>query len=86
MFLMLFVEHVVALLMMVKVGSLRELSMRVLDQVKKGKGPATVKTLVCMLSMILMSNVANILKIQNRGPQARHRQPHEPGVLEDAPP
>jgi B-cell receptor-associated protein 31 len=72
--------------MMMKVGPLRELSMRVLDQLKKGKGLATVKTLVCTLSMILMYNVASILNIQNKGPQARHRQPHGPGVLEDAPP
>jgi B-cell receptor-associated protein 31 len=63
----LFAEGVVALFMMVKVGPLRELAMRVVDQVKTGKGPSTVKTLACTLSVILMSNVASILKIQNRG-------------------
>nr|ACG37455.1 B-cell receptor-associated protein 31-like containing protein [Zea mays] len=66
-FLVLFAEGAVALLLMVKVGPLRELAMRVVDQVKTGKGPATVKTLACTLSVILMSNVASILKIQNRG-------------------
>jgi B-cell receptor-associated protein 31 len=66
-FLVLFAEGVVALLMMVKVGPLRELAMRVVDQVKTGKGPATVKTLACTLSVILMSNVASILKVQNKG-------------------
>ena len=66
-FLVLFAEGAVALLLMVKVGPLRELAMRGVDQVKTGKGPATVKTLACTLSVILMSNVASILKIQNRG-------------------
>jgi B-cell receptor-associated protein 31 len=66
-FLVLFAEGAVALLLMVKVGPLRELVMRVVDQVKTGKGPATVKTLACTLSVILMSNVTSILKIQNRG-------------------
>ncbi|KAK3148770.1 hypothetical protein QOZ80_3AG0208410 [Eleusine coracana subsp. coracana] len=66
-FLVLFAEGVVALLLMVKVGPLRELAMRTVDQVKTGKGPATVKTLACTLSVILMSSVTSILKIQNRG-------------------
>ncbi|CAN6321955.1 unnamed protein product [Urochloa humidicola] len=66
-FLVLFAEGAVALLLMVKVGPLRELAMRGVDQVKTGKGPATVKTLACTLSVILMSDVASILKIQNRG-------------------
>ena len=66
-FLVLFAEGAVALLLMVKVGPLRELAMRVVDQMKTGKGPATVKTLACTLTVILMSDVASILKIQNRG-------------------
>uniref|UniRef100_A0A6V7QXZ9 Endoplasmic reticulum transmembrane protein n=1 Tax=Ananas comosus var. bracteatus TaxID=296719 RepID=A0A6V7QXZ9_ANACO len=66
-FLVLFLEGAVALLLMVKIGPLRELAMRVLDQLKTGKGPATVKTLACTMSVILASSVASILKIQNRG-------------------
>ncbi|KAJ0969186.1 hypothetical protein J5N97_022063 [Dioscorea zingiberensis] len=66
-FLVLFVEGAVALLMMVKIGPLRELAMKGLDQLKAGKGPATVKTLACTMSVILLSSIANILKIQNRG-------------------
>lgn len=66
-FLVLFAEGAVALLLMVKVGPLRELAMRTVEQVKTGKGPATVKTLACTLSVIFMSSVASILKIQNRG-------------------
>lgn len=54
-FLVLFAEGAAALLLMVKVGPLQELAMRGVDQVKTGKGPATVKTLTC------------ILKIQNKG-------------------
>ncbi|ONK71902.1 uncharacterized protein A4U43_C04F13550 [Asparagus officinalis] len=66
-FLVLFAEGAVALLLMVKIGPLRELAMRMLDQLKTGKGPATVKTLACTLSVILLSSVASIVKIQNRG-------------------
>ncbi|KAM0947069.1 putative B-cell receptor-associated protein [Dioscorea sansibarensis] len=66
-FLVLFVEGAVALLMMVKIGPLRELTMRGLDQLKAGKGPATVKTLACTMSVIFLSSIASILKIQNRG-------------------
>ncbi|KAL5218731.1 hypothetical protein ABZP36_019415 [Zizania latifolia] len=66
-FLVVFAEGAAALLLMVKVGPLRELAMRGVDQVKTGKGPATVKTIACTLSVLLMSSVASILKIQNRG-------------------
>uniref|UniRef100_A0ACD6A393 Uncharacterized protein n=2 Tax=Avena sativa TaxID=4498 RepID=A0ACD6A393_AVESA len=66
-FLVLFAEAAVALLLMVKVGPLRELAMRGVEQVKTGKGPATVKTLACTLSVILMSSLTTIVKIQNRG-------------------
>lgn len=66
-FLVLFAEAAVALLLMVKVGPLRELAMRGVEQAKTGKGPATVKTIACTLSVILMSSVTTILKIQNRG-------------------
>ncbi|CAL9102361.1 unnamed protein product [Musa textilis] len=66
-FLVLFAEGAVALTLMWKIGPLRELAMRGLDQLKTGKGPATVKTLACTMSVILASSVASILKIQNRG-------------------
>ncbi|KAG1363433.1 putative B-cell receptor-associated protein 31 [Cocos nucifera] len=66
-FLVLFIEGAVALILMVKIGPLREMAMKGLDQLKSGKGPATVKTLGCTLSLILVSSVASILKIQSRG-------------------
>ena len=66
-FLVLFAEAAVALLLMVKVGPLRELAMRGVEQAKAGKGPATVKTIACTLSLILVSSLTTILKIQNRG-------------------
>lgn len=66
-FLVLFAEGAVAFLLMVKIGPLRELVMRMLDQLKTGKGPATVKTLACTMSVIFLSSLANIVKIQNRG-------------------
>lgn len=66
-FLVLFAEGVVALLLMVKIGPLRELAMRMLDQLKTGRGPATVKTLACTLSVLFLSSMASILKIQSRG-------------------
>ncbi|KAJ6830542.1 B-cell receptor-associated protein 31-like [Iris pallida] len=66
-FLVIFAEGAVALLLMVKMGPLRELAMRTVDQLKTGKGPATVKTLACTMSVLLLSSVASIAKIQNRG-------------------
>ncbi|KAG1331485.1 B-cell receptor-associated protein 29 [Cocos nucifera] len=65
-FLVLLAEGVVSLLLMVKIGPLRELVIRGLDQLKTGKGPATVKTLACTLSVLLASSITSILKIQNR--------------------
>lgn len=66
-FLVLFAEGIVALLLMVKIGPLRDLVMKGLDQVKMGKGPATVKTIAGTMSVILLSSVTSILKIQNKG-------------------
>ncbi|GLJ54022.1 hypothetical protein SUGI_1156050 [Cryptomeria japonica] len=65
-FLVLLGEAAVALLLMIKVGPLRKLSMNALDQLKTGKGPAMVKTLACTLSVIMLSSITSILKIQNR--------------------
>ncbi|OVA06234.1 B-cell receptor-associated 31-like [Macleaya cordata] len=56
-----------ALLLMLKIGPLRELVMRGIDQMKMGKGPATVKTIACTMSVIFASSFTSILKIQNKG-------------------
>ncbi|XP_057549001.1 uncharacterized protein LOC130827337 isoform X2 [Amaranthus tricolor] len=64
---MLMVLGVVAFLLLVKIGPLRELVMKCLDQVKIGKGPATVKTIAGTMSVILASSVMSIFKIQNKG-------------------
>lgn len=66
-FMVLFVEGLVAFLLLVKVGPLRELVMKSLDQVKMGKGPATVKTIAGTMSVILLSSLMSIVKIQNKG-------------------
>lgn len=54
-----------ALLLMVKIGPLRELVMNGLDQVKMRKG--TVLTIAGTMSVILFSNSISIVKIQNKG-------------------
>lgn len=66
-FLVLFAEGAVAVLLMLKIGPLRELVMKTLDQLKTGKGPATMKTLACTLAVMFLSSIVNILNIQKRG-------------------
>ncbi|KAL4366688.1 hypothetical protein GQ457_05G003850 [Hibiscus cannabinus] len=66
-FLVLFAEGVMAFLLLVKIGPLRELVIKSLDQVKMGKGPATVKTIAGTMSVILLSSLMSIVKIQNKG-------------------
>lgn len=66
-FVVLFAEGIVAFLLLVKIGPLRELVMKSLDQVKMGKGPATVKTIAGTMSVILLSSIMSIFKIQNKG-------------------
>lgn len=66
-FLVLFAEGVVAFLLMVKIGPLRDLVLKSLDQLKMGKGPATVKTIAGTMSVILLSGLMSIVKIQNKG-------------------
>lgn len=66
-FLVLFVEGAIAFLLLVKIGPLRELVMKSLDQLKLGKRPATLKTIAGTMSVILLSNLMNIIKIQNKG-------------------
>ncbi|KAE8000002.1 hypothetical protein FH972_004374 [Carpinus fangiana] len=66
-FLVLFAEGVVAFLLLVKIGPLRELVLKSLDQLKMGKGPATMKTIAGTMSVILLSSLMSIVKIQNKG-------------------
>ncbi|GLJ22142.1 hypothetical protein SUGI_0415690 [Cryptomeria japonica] len=65
-FVVLFGEAAVALLLMIKVGPLSKLSMDALSQLKTGKGPAMVKTLACTLALIMLSSITSILNIQKR--------------------
>ncbi|KAI3408938.1 Endoplasmic reticulum transmembrane protein [Psidium guajava] len=66
-FFVLFVEGALLMLMLVKIGPLRELVMKSLEQLKMGKGPATVKTIAGTMSVILLSSFMSIVKIQNKG-------------------
>ncbi|CAL0304536.1 unnamed protein product [Lupinus luteus] len=66
-FLVIFAEGVIAFLLLVKIGPLRDLVMKSLDQLKMGKGPATVKTIAGTMFVILLSNLMSIVKIQNKG-------------------
>ncbi|KAK2662769.1 hypothetical protein Ddye_001343 [Dipteronia dyeriana] len=66
-FLVLFAEGALAFLLLVKIGPLRELVIKSLDQLKMGKGPATVKTIAGTMFVILLSTLMSIVKIQNKG-------------------
>ena len=66
-FLVLFAEGVLAFLLLVKIGPVRELVIKSLDQLKTGKGPATVKTIAGTTSVIQLSSLMSIVKIQNKG-------------------
>ncbi|KAL9384367.1 hypothetical protein Peur_021377 [Populus x canadensis] len=66
-FFVLFAEGFVASLLLVKIGPLRDLVIKSLEQVKMGKGPATVKTIAGTMSVILFSSLMSIVKIQNKG-------------------
>ncbi|KAG8387280.1 hypothetical protein BUALT_Bualt02G0005000 [Buddleja alternifolia] len=61
-------EGLVAFLLMVKIGPLRELVIKSLDQVKMRR--ATVLTIAGTIFVILLSNLFSIIKIQNKG--AKH--------------
>ncbi|KAI3450845.1 hypothetical protein Pfo_007510 [Paulownia fortunei] len=67
-FLVVCAEGLVAFLLMVKIGPLRELIIKGLDQVKMRR--ATVLTIAGTIFVILLSNLFSILKIQNKG--AKH--------------
>ncbi|XP_057781082.1 uncharacterized protein LOC130999545 [Salvia miltiorrhiza] len=58
-------EGFVAFLLMVKIGPLRELVMKGLDQVKMRRG--TVSTIAGTIFVILLSDLFSIVKIQNKG-------------------
>ncbi|CAN1767515.1 hypothetical protein LINPERHAP1_LOCUS10289 [Linum perenne] len=62
-----FAEAAVAFLLLVKIGPLRELVLKSLDQIKIGKGPAYVKTISGTMFVILLSYLMSIVKIQNKG-------------------
>ncbi|EXB80263.1 hypothetical protein L484_025117 [Morus notabilis] len=64
-FLVLFAEAVVAFLLLVKIGPLRELVIKSLDQLKMKRG--TVLTIAGTMFAIFMSSFFSIVKIQNRG-------------------
>ncbi|KAL3531096.1 hypothetical protein ACH5RR_010418 [Cinchona calisaya] len=64
-YLVLCAEGVVAFLLVVKIGPLRELVIKGLDQVKMRKG--TVLTIAGTFAAILLSNFISIVKIQNKG-------------------
>ncbi|XP_058736891.1 uncharacterized protein LOC131635213 [Vicia villosa] len=66
-FLVIFAEGVMAFLMLVKIGPLRDLVMKSLDLFKTGKVPATVKTIAGTMFVILLSSLMSIVKIQNKG-------------------
>ncbi|KAK7860244.1 hypothetical protein CFP56_039759 [Quercus suber] len=53
-FLVLFAKGVLAFLLLVKIGPLRELVIKSLDQLKTGKCPATVKTIAGTMSVIFL--------------------------------
>ncbi|KAJ0972610.1 hypothetical protein J5N97_020569 [Dioscorea zingiberensis] len=65
-FLVLLAEGVVALLLVVKIGMPTELAMTALDQLRMGKGPATIKTLACTMSAIWLSSIISILKMRSK--------------------
>ncbi|EYU39202.1 hypothetical protein MIMGU_mgv1a024213mg [Erythranthe guttata] len=64
-FIVVFVESVIAAILMVEIGPLRELVMKGLDQVKMRR--ATVLTVAGTIFVILLSNLFSIIKIQNQG-------------------
>ena len=64
-FLVLFAEGVLAFLLLVKIGPLRELVIKSLDQLKTGKGPATLKTIAGTMSVILLSSLMSIDSLTN---------------------
>lgn len=66
-FFVLIIEGVVAVILLMEFGPLRELVIKSLDQLKTGKGPATVKTIAGTMFVIFLSSLMSIFKVQNKG-------------------
>lgn len=66
-FFVLIVEGVMVVILLMEFGPLRELVIKSLDQLKAGKGPATVKTIAGTMFVIFLSSLMSIVKIQNKG-------------------
>ncbi|KAL6217750.1 hypothetical protein ACLB2K_010967 [Fragaria x ananassa] len=60
-------EAVVASLMLLKIGPLRELVLKILDQLKVGRGPVTLIGIAGTMGVILLSRFISIVKMQNKG-------------------
>ncbi|XP_050363801.1 uncharacterized protein LOC126782575 [Argentina anserina] len=60
-------EAVVASLMLLKIGPLRELVLKILDQLKVGSGPVTLIGIAGTMGVILLSRFISIIKMQNKG-------------------
>ncbi|KAF5726581.1 B-cell receptor-associated protein 31-like isoform X1 [Tripterygium wilfordii] len=65
--LLLCVEGVVAFLLLVEIGPLRELLIKFLDLLKTGTGSVIVLTVAGFMFMIFGSNVMSIINIRNKG-------------------
>ena len=65
-FTLVFAQGALALFLMVNIPPLRNLIIKILDQVKTGKGSAMVKTLGGTMLVIFVSSITSILKIQTR--------------------
>jgi hypothetical protein len=60
-------EAAVASLLLLKIGPLRKLVLKILDQLKMGLGPVTVKGIAGTMGVILLSKFISIVKMQNKG-------------------
>ncbi|KAK9999367.1 hypothetical protein SO802_018970 [Lithocarpus litseifolius] len=58
-----------------------QLVIKSLDQLKTGKGPATVKTIAGTTSVILLSSLMSIVKIQNKGAKLGTMSPMDQGSV-----
>ncbi|KAL6511113.1 hypothetical protein OROGR_022237 [Orobanche gracilis] len=66
-FLVVFLEGLIAFLLVVKIAPLRELVIKFLDQVKMGRN--IVLAIAGTIFVILLSSLYSIIKIQNKGPK-----------------
>ncbi|KAK9944779.1 hypothetical protein M0R45_010329 [Rubus argutus] len=60
-------EAAVASLLLLKIGPLRKLVLKILDQLKMGRGPVTVKGIAGTMGVILLSRFISVVKMQNKG-------------------